>query len=117
MYVKRIIWNRVVSFLDARINSRIYNEGQDDYDYDPDFNPDLEPEVNSVNENRMKLPTLERAVQRNFIPDRPAAELTTSAILDFVKHHNIHGYTWMFLIIVKNKIRRKVNKLIKMLKF
>ena len=81
-------------------------------DYDPDFDPDPEAEENSVHQNRMKLPTLARAVQRNFIADRAAAELATSAILDFVAYHKLKIPESSF-IIDKSKIRREVNKLIR----
>ena len=60
----------------------------------------------------MKLPTLSRSVQRNYIPDRPAADLATSTIFDFEAHHKLDIPESSF-IINKNKIRREVGKLIK----
>ena len=87
-----------------------YNEV--DSDYNPDFDPDPESENCLNKQNRMKLPTLARSVQRNYISDRAAADLATSAIFDFVAHFKLDIPESSF-IIDKSKIRREVDKLIK----
>ena len=87
------------------------NNDDDDFVYEPDFKSDPEPEEKLLLQNRMKMPNLARAVQRNFLSDRAAAGVATSAIYDFVNHYKIKISESAF-VTDKNKVRREINNAI-----